>query len=507
MSDGAAPPPRPGGGEREVVRSGLWRVAATVLPMVSALALSVVVSRVLGAEGLGLQSLLSYVQALVLNTFVLSLTQAGIQLLSAARGAGDDRSLHWLRVWSLRAHVVTGVVLAAGLLGLGALRDEPLLLWGVIAGTALVDALAYALTVRVVAFDGWSRVSQRRLVSQGAGPLLGVVAVLGGLGVTGVFVGQAVGSLYLLGALLVLQRRVPGTPRAGPPVPLRPVARLWLGFVASLALAQVVERRVELVFIDLFGTARDVGLFAACFTLVSVAVAVMAAVTGAAMPAVARTHAAGGADRLSAVVGRALRVLLAVGVVLVAGFLALGPSLLVALYGASFGEAAPLLRGLCLLLLPATTAGALGAYWLGTGRVAVAVRAAALAALVDVGACLALVPGLGAAGAVVAAVSAQVAYAGALLVASRDLPPVRDLRVGVLLRPAVAAGVAGLVAGAVAAATPPWVAVPLGAVAFAVVLLLLAPRVGVLGRDDAAWLAGVLPARTGGLALRLARRA
>ncbi|MEJ5915905.1 lipopolysaccharide biosynthesis protein [Pseudokineococcus sp. 1T1Z-3] len=487
-------PDAPGSaGSRQVVVGGLWRVAATLLPMVSALGLSVAVSRVLGAEGLGLQSLLSYVQGFVLNTFVLSLTQAGIQLLSAARGAGDEASLGWLRRWSLQVHAVVGGLLSLLLLGLGVLRGESLVLWGVIAATAVVDALAYALTVRVVTYDGWARVSQRRLLSQGLGPLLGIAAVLGGLGLQGVFLGQLVGSSYLLLALLLLQRRVPRTPAAGPRPALGPVAKVWLGFVLTLVLTQVVERRVELVFLDLFAGPRDVGLFSAAFTLVSVAVAASAAVTGAALPAVARSYAAGSTQQLEEVVGRALRVLAAGTPVLVAGVLVVGPVALAALYGEDLAEGAPLLRGLSLVLVAAPVAGALAAVELGTGRVRRVVRAGLLAAGTDIGLCLLLVPPLAAPGAVVASVSAQLVYVGALLVGARSSSGVRSLRPALLARPLLVAVLAGALAAVPAALLPVWPAVVTGGLLFLAVAGALAVLVRPLRADDSRWLAGVVP--------------
>lgn len=156
--------------QRGVVTGGLWRAASTLVPMVSALALTVVISRRLGPEALGLQSLVAYVQALALNTTVLSLTQAGIQVLSAARGAGDESRLAWLTRWSLLAHAAAGAGITAVMLVVGLLRQDPPLLWLVVAATGLVDALAYGSTARVVAARGWTVVSQRRLVTRSPAP-------------------------------------------------------------------------------------------------------------------------------------------------------------------------------------------------------------------------------------------------------------------------------------------------------------------------------------------------
>lgn len=491
--------------QRSVVAGGLWRAASTLFPMVSALVLSVTISRVLGVEALGLQSLVSYVQALVLNTAVLSLTQAGIQVIASARGAGDTRSLYWLSRWSLMAHAWIGLLITGVMLLVGSVRHDPSGLWVVIALTGLVDAMSYGLTVRIVAREGWTAVSQRRLVSQVLGPLCGLAAVFLGGGITGVFVGQGIGSTFLLVSLLLAARRLPRLTRDGDRIPGGPVVRLWLTFVLSLLLTQIVERRVELLFLEAFSGTRQVAMYSAAFTLVSVAVTACSAVTGAAMPAVAAAFSERGASGVSDLLGPPLRVLAVTSLVLGAGFLALGPSAVLTLYGSAFGDAGQLIRPLALTVLFAPLSGALATYWAGIGALRPLLVAGGVGAVVDIGLCLTLVPALGAPGAVVANLGAGASYAAVLWWRSRGLLGPAFGRPTWLLRSAAVAAVAGAVSALPALVLPPWAAVLLGAAIFAGVLLLLAPRLGLVLDQDRRWLAGLLPGAAGPLVARLAR--
>lgn len=491
--------------QRTVIAGGLWRAASTLFPMVSALVLSVTISRVLGVQALGLQSLVSYVQALVLTTAVLSLTQASIQVLASAGGAGDGRSLYWLSRWSMAAHAVVGVVIAGVMLLVGLLRDDPFGLWAVIALTALVDAISYGLTVRMVAREGWAAVSQRRLVSQILGPLCGLAALLLGGGITGVFVGQGLGSSFLLVSLITAARRLPRLASQGDRVPWRPVARLWLTFVLSLLLTQIVERRVELLFLETFSGTRQVAMYSAAFTLVSVAVTASAAVTGAAMPAVAAAARERGADGVSDLLGHPLRILVVTSLVLVAGFLALGPSAVLALYGSAFGDAGRLIRPLAVTLLLAPLSGALATYWAGIGSLRPLLVAGGAGAVVDLGLCLTLVPAVGAPGAVLANLGAAASYAAVLWWRSRIQLGGAFPRPTWLLRSAAVAAAAGLVSALPALFLTPWAAVVLGAVCFAGVVVLLAPQLGLVPEQDCSWLAGLLPSAAGPVVARLAR--
>ncbi len=203
-------------GRRGTVSGGLWNAAATVLPMGSTLALSIVISRELGAAVLGEQSVIAYVASLLVSVFIFSFTTASIQLLATAVGAKDDDRLAWLARWSGEAHLTGGVLAAALMTGIGLFRDEYRLLWFLAAATALVDALGWSRTVRDIAHRGWTRTSRRRLVAQAASPLMAIAAIYLGWGIEGVFTAQLVVAVALLVSLALLDRTLPRPPRRRP---------------------------------------------------------------------------------------------------------------------------------------------------------------------------------------------------------------------------------------------------------------------------------------------------
>jgi O-antigen/teichoic acid export membrane protein len=138
--------------------------------------------------------------------------------------------------------------------------------------------------------------------------------------------------------------------------------------------------------------------------------------------------------------------------------------------------------------------------------VGVVVRGGLAAAAVDIGLCLALVPGLDAAGAVVAAVAAQLTYAVALLLPARRQAAVASLRPGLLGRPLLVAVLAGAAAAVPALLLAPWPGLVGGALVFAVVAAVAAVLVRPLRADDARGLSGVLPGPAGRAVVRLGAR-
>lgn len=406
-------------GRRDVLAGGAWSAASMSVPLGATLVLSVTISRRLGADQLGTQALVAYVQSLLIGVVVLSSTEASMQALAAARGAGDDGRAPWLARWSLRAHLAGGAVVALVLASVGLLRDGSPVPWLVVALTALVDAAGWGVAARIVALEGWRAVGARRLVSQVAAPVLGVAAVLAGAGVTGVFLAQALASTALLVGLLRVQQRLVLAPVAAPAPPWRPLAAQWSLFAGSLLITQIVERRPELVFLDVFSTQRHIAMYAVGSTMVAVALTATAAVTAAAMPAVAAAHAGGERERLDAVLGSAARVMAVAGLLLGTAVAVLGPSLVLRLYGPGFRPAAALVPWLALRLLAVPVGSVCSAYLIGVGRLRPVLRSGGTGAVLDLVLCLLLVPRFDEAGAVVANVVAQLVTAGLLVRAVR----------------------------------------------------------------------------------------
>jgi O-antigen/teichoic acid export membrane protein len=491
----AAPVRDEHGSRRSAFSGGVWSAGSTVAPMALALALSVVISRELGAEVLGQQSLVAYVASLMFSVAIYSFTSASVQLLSSARGARDEARLAHLSRWSFAAHLVGGGLAATLLLVTGLARTEYQALWFLAAVTALVDSVGWAYASRDIALNGWRRTASRRLPAQALGPALGIVAVYAGLGVQGVFAAQLV---VALGLTLVLRRlgRTAEAPAPSdlPAPPWRPVLRLWSLFALSTIIVQVVERRLELVFLDQLHDPETVAMFSVAFNVVGLPLLLSASLIGAAMPAIARRHAED-PQVVVATLSRAARVLVAANLVLCAGTVTVGPGLVVAVYGADFGEAAGLVRYLGLTLLLAPLGHLCTALWTGTGRLRPVLVAGATGAVVDLVLAVALIPRFAAEGAAVATIAAQTTVAAIVIGYTFRRGLRLQLRPGRLLRAAVVAVAAGAAATACAVLLGGWLGTLLSVPAFALVVVLGSRFVGVVDPEDVDWLATTLPAK------------
>jgi O-antigen/teichoic acid export membrane protein len=220
------------------------------------------------------------------------------------------------------------------------------------------------------------------------------------------------------------------------------------------------------------------------------------------MPAIAGRYAQD-PDLVSRTVGRAARIVVALALVLVAGTVSVGPTLVSSVYGAEFDLAAGLVRWLALGLLVAPLSTLCTALWTGTGRLRPVLIAGGTAAAVDVGLAFALIPSLGPAGATVATLSAQAVMA--VLIVGHTLRSGLQfkLRLSRLLRTGAVALAAAGAATAADALLSGWAAVAATTVSFGVVLLVGLRIVGLLDPDDREWLCRTLPERAGRLLTRL----
>ena len=494
-----------GSERRRVVSGGVWNAASTVLPMGSTLLLSVLISHRFGAAGLGAQSLIAYSATLLNALLILSFTAASLQILGAARGEGDDSRTAWLARYSLIAHTTGGVFSALVLVGVGLFSDTFRVAWYVVGLTALLDAVSWALSSRIAARDGWSAVGARRLVSQLCAPLLGVGALAAGFGITGVFWGQAIASAGLLLALRPVALRHPSRIDRSRPVPdWRPLLRVWGLFVLSVVITQIVERRLELLFLGRFSTKDQVAYYSTAFNLVSIAFIICSSVTGAAVPSIAAAHGAKEHGKVTEALNRATSVIVVIGMMLAAGLAAVGPALIELAYPRDFAAAARLVPFLAISLLLAPLGHLYNAYWTGIGSLRPVLLCGAAGAVIDVAVAVALIDRFGARGAVAANVAGQ--CSAALLVAGYTWRRERSLRVPlpVLARSAAVALVAAA-AGAVVARLGGWQGVAGGTLAYGLAALLAAKTIGLLAARDADWLAGALPGRAGGLLQFLTR--
>lgn len=494
----------PSGGHerRRALSGGLWLAATQIMPMATTLVLSVCIERTLGKTALGQQGYVALVASLLVTLLIGSLSGTGVQLLSAARGREDAAEVARLSRLTTAAMTGAGGVCAGVLLAVGSQQDTLRVLWVVAAGTALVDGVGSSLQTRVVARDGWHRIGSRRLASQLAGPLLGVVALLAGLGLPGVFVAQAVAATALLVALVPLARGGAAGDRAGAgaagaaALGLRPMALLAGGFLAANFFVTLLERRIEGLFMQ--SQPAQLAAYSVAFNLFAVAYFACGAITAAAMPSIASVAAAGEKDRIHDALARAARLIVSASLLLGAAVASVGPTVILVVYD-DLPEAAALVPWICLALVLGPLAALVRVYWSGLGLLRPVLLTGAAGLVADVIAAALLVPRHGAAGAV-AANLAGVTVASASLLVFTDRQ-VAGLRVGYrpVLGALVVAAPSATAAVVVAVALPGVVGLTASAAAFCVVALVVSRLVHPVAHDDVVWLAGALPSRVGPL--------
>lgn len=492
-------------GRRQILASGVWVGLSTVVPLLATAALSVVAGRVLGAELLGQQSLISFCGALLTALVLISLSDATTRSLSARR-AGDPEGVAPLERWTFWAHVGTGAVAGAALAAFGLARGEYVSAWLLLAATVALDAVAWGWSSQVIARDGWGPVARRRLITQVLAMVLGILAVLGGLGIPGIFLGAAVATVVLL---LLLHPIVPRSTAHRTGAPAQPVLRMWGLFAVGAALTQVVSGRIEILFLGAFGTGEQIAYYSVAVMLVTSAVALPAALASAAMPAVAAASGAGELARANDAFVRALRVTAVLSLPLTALIIAVGPAFVVGLYGEEFVRAGDLTRLVALGAVVIPCGRLAAAYWSGLGRLRLPIVAGSVGAVLEICLAFALIPSFGASGAVLTSLAGQGVAATLLVVLSwRSIG-----RVALGVRGWTAAAVASGAAAAVgtAAAGPGGV---LGAMTGGcVTVVVFAAVAAVLGRagmpllddDDENWLVGSLPGRLAVLVRPLVR--
>lgn len=476
---------------RRVLSGGIWNALSEVLPMLTAMALSVAAARALGADQLGRQSVIAFTEAALTSLLVTSMTDATIRTLAAQLGAGDVLGAAAVRRWSMAAHAISAVVVALVLVGVGAASGADQAAWCIVAVSTLLAAGCWAVTAQIVPERGWQPIAVRRLFALLVAPLLGIPAVLAGLGIPGIFAANAVASA---GLLLSLRRVRPHVGSAGWGPPPRRLLQLWAAFALYEVVTQIVARRIEFIFLARYSSAHEVAMYSIPFMVVTAASAAPLAVAAASMPAVASAVGRGDLDRASERFTWALRMASLVALPMTAAIIGLGPTAVTAVYGGEFSRAADLVPWAALGVVLAPAGQLCISYWVGLGRLRPLIVAGLIGGAIDLGLALALIPGHGAAGAVVANLAGQSVAAVLLLAATlQALRPV-DLRLGRWTATATASSVGALVLLGTQTVVPGIPGGVLGAALGAAAILLLGHVVGLIGPDDAAQLKVALPA-------------
>jgi O-antigen/teichoic acid export membrane protein len=257
--------------------------------------------------------------------------------------------------------------------------------------------------------------------------------------------------------------------------------------------------------LDWFADDAELAYYSIAFGAAFAIVRLPATLAAVAAPAVANLFGAGELERIRRGFGRGLRLLVLVAFPVVALALALGSQLISSVWGAEYERAGDVFLIIAAASIALPVADLSYQLVVGVGRLRVPLVIDACAGVVNIALALLLIPRYGAVGAALANSAAQLAVALPLaLYVRRMLGPV-EWHLPVLARGAVAAAVAGAVALVVVEAIGGGVALVPAAAVGAAVFAALGVILGVVPRDDAAWLGAALGRRLGPRSERLVR--
>ncbi len=490
---------------RSVMRGGAWTLAASIVPQLQILTLSIAAARFLGQDAMGRQSFIAFVVSSVVIIGTAGLP-AGLSRfvaeLQGARLGGVARTLFW---WTWRIELATAALGVAGLGAAALLGASPLGAWAL---AALGCGLAVLQTVPSALLTGVQRWRQATLAGMATGfiSVPATIAVLAaGGGITGFFAVEAATLAINLAWIGTLARNVLVQLPPGQPVPAR-YRRDYLQFAGATTLFSVIElvvwRRSEFVFLASYTSNEQIALYSIAFAASTALTRLPEAITAVTTPAVASLAGAGQHDRIRTGYWRGLRLLVLVTPVIAAGAAALGPEALELLYGSEYSGVRPvfllLIAPLPLLPLLSMTQAVLFAL----GRLRFLIIVGLAATIVNVTLDVVLIPVYEAVGAAVANAGAQVA-AGVpgLIYASRVLGPV-NVPVGAVLRSTATAAVTGLAAVGAVETLGGLPGVMAGSVVAGLTLLLAGALLRPLTAADAEWLSELGSSRWLGLAAR-----
>jgi O-antigen/teichoic acid export membrane protein len=492
-----------------VLGGGVWKVISVALPQLYVLTVSIVAARYLGPAAFGRQSFIAFVELSLISLLAAGLPVALMRQVGEAIGSGRRGAVRSLFRWALSLELAGALVGGLSLAAAGLLGAEPHAAWvlaGVVCALGILHTVPSAL---LIGLQRWRQATVAGIATGGVSTVATIVVLALGGGITGMFAVEAAASAAILAWTVALARRALDdvAPQPAPAPDLRRRMTRTAGLASiTVVLDLIVWKRSEFVFLEGFSTDEQIAFYSIAFAVVTAVVRLPGTVAGVLAPAFANLMGAGETERIRLGFARSMRLLVLVALPLVAAALALGPAAVETVWGDGFADAgAPLLiMAAASILGPISDLGY--ALFLGIGRLRVPLATDGFAALVNVGLALLLIPGHGAVGAALANSGAQLAAAVPIVVFARrtlrGIPwaPARLLPVlavsaaaGTAARTCVhlIGGDAGLVAGSAAGV---------------LVFVGLALSVGVLPREDAAWLERAVGDRLRGVVGEVCRR-
>jgi O-antigen/teichoic acid export membrane protein len=404
-------PEAPPGGS--IARNAASLLVARGASAVVAFAFGIYVARTLGVAEFGRYSILMAVYALLTICVHLGLESLLVREMARSRSGTGRLFRAALAVKLSFAFLLLALLILAGLV-LPAARGFglPLALIGVV---LILDAISDVVVAVFQAHESFTEPSGLGVAGGALFAAIGSALLLSGGRTTSLVAALlAAKALQAAAGLALLARRLGPALRAASPVtPSFALGLLGMALPFFLSkLFAILYLRIDMLMLGGMAGEAPVGLYAAAYKFVNVASAGAAALAAALFPVMAAA-AARSPERLRALFGDSMKIMLVAGTLVSALVWAGAERILLGLFGAQYAGGAPAARilGWSIVVLFANLVFSNALLSLGRERQAVGIGALALA--VNVGLNLALIPSFGGAGAATATLASELAVAAA----------------------------------------------------------------------------------------------
>jgi O-antigen/teichoic acid export membrane protein len=420
-----------------VVRGGLQRAGGFIAVNVLTALAAVLLLRHLGVDDFG-----RYGTVMALLAIVQGVSDAGLSMTGSrelAVRAGDDRRDLLAHLLGLRILLTgAGIAVAVGFAALAGYGS--VLVWG----TALAGGAVFLLSVQaamllpLVVEMRNGRLTVNEVLRQGALVAAIVVLVIAGASLLPFFVAQLVSAAAVLACTPLLLNRHHFVRPRWTAARLRELGALTLPLALSSMLSVVYFRLLVILMSLIEDSATEIGLYVTSTRIVELFLGLPVMLVGVALP-VLSVAARDDGGRLRYVTVRMTQTLALIGVLLALVLGAGARPIVLVLGGEQYADAAPVLQIQCVALITIFITGAWTTTLVGMGRTR-ALVVCTLFGVTAVAVCgAALIGPLGAEGAAIAAVGADVLYCGAVFIALRGAGATREFPPGPFLRMAAAA--------------------------------------------------------------------
>lgn len=393
-----------------LARNTAWYGAVTAAGLLAGLLMSVVLARGLGPEALGEYSYLLWLARTLTAVATLGFALATVRYTAEALGRERPGLAATVLGLFVRRQLVA-TALAVLLLAPPVLWLAPATLRGPLVVVFLglfpltLEAIYAHATYGAQRYDVTARVSTLKMT-------LHLLAAIAAVALDGGILGITVGGVLGTTVACALQRRRALALYRARPEPLPPAARREMAaYLVPLSIVAVLDAvvwdRSEIVVLRLWTSPAEIAYYSLAFGLATRAMLAPQVAVGALMPALATLHGRGDGARFAEVYRLALRAVALVGTPIVVLGAAVAAPLVTLLYGEAYRPVAALLGPLLAVGLVAVLRQVAWSALRATGDRRWALAATGSAALVNVAAAVALVPGWGLWGALAANAAAQ----------------------------------------------------------------------------------------------------